>query len=89
MYFLGDSRVICITSGSLLPPYLDRPTEGWIHFNVTLPPPRSCVTLLDEGSDNKDREMEAELCRLLGAASLHLTSYILHLTSYILHIEIY
>ena len=78
MYFSGDSRVICITSGSLLPPYLDRPTEGWIHFNVTLPA-RSCVALLNEGSDSKDKEMEAELCRLLGTASF--TYHISHITN--------
>ena len=61
---LGETKVICVTTANISAPYSDRPNEGSIIFSVSIPTGLNSA-LLSDSFDNKEKEKELELCRLL------------------------
>lgn len=61
---LGETKVLCVTTANITSPYADRPNEGSINFSVSIPVGLN-KSLFSDVSDNREREKEVELCRLL------------------------
>jgi len=61
---LGDTKVVCITTGAVTVPFPDRPTEGQVVFSVNIPSGVGSG-LFSDGGDGKERDRESELTRLL------------------------
>ncbi len=64
VYIEGDTKVVCITTGTITEPFPDRPTEGQIVFSVTIPTAAKSA-LFDDKNEGRERERESEHCRLL------------------------